>query len=35
MKLYSLERVQRLPVSLEAAWEFFSSPLNLARITPA
>jgi len=32
--LYTLERVQRLPVSLEEAWAFFSAPKNLADITP-
>ncbi len=25
---------QRMPVSMEDAWDFFSSPANLARITP-
>ena len=34
MKTYRLERTQFLPVSLESAWEFFSSPLNLPSITP-
>ena len=34
MFLYSLKRVQRLPISLEQAWDFFSSPLNLGKITP-
>jgi ligand-binding SRPBCC domain-containing protein len=33
-KLYTLERVQRLPVSIEEAWAFFSAPKNLADITP-
>jgi ligand-binding SRPBCC domain-containing protein len=33
-KLYTLERVQRLPVSLKEAWAFFSSPKNLSDITP-
>ncbi|MEZ4760273.1 MAG: hypothetical protein R2810_10840 [Flavobacteriales bacterium] len=28
-----LQREQFLPVSLEEAWEFFSTPRNLARIT--
>lgn len=32
--MYTLERIQRLPVSLEEAWEFFQSPGNLATITP-
>lgn len=34
MTLRSLHRVQSLPVSLPAAWDFFSDPANLARITP-
>jgi ligand-binding SRPBCC domain-containing protein len=35
MKIYKIRRIQFLPVSLEDAWNFFSSPVNLARITPA
>lgn len=34
-KVYSLKTVQVLPISLEAAWDFFSSPANLKEITPA
>ncbi len=34
MKAYQLQFVQKMPVSLEKAWDFFSSPLNLAKITP-
>ena len=34
MKTYSLKLKQNIPVSLDKAWEFFSSPLNLAKITP-
>ncbi|MES2657377.1 MAG: SRPBCC family protein [Verrucomicrobiota bacterium] len=34
MKLYTLVQEQRLPVSREAAWEFFSTPRNLDEITP-
>lgn len=34
MSIYTLQRVQRLPISLEEAWDFFSSPLNLSKITP-
>jgi ligand-binding SRPBCC domain-containing protein len=34
MRIYSLKRVQNIPTTLEKAWDFFSSPLNLARITP-
>lgn len=33
-KVYRLEAKQKLPISLEKAWEFFSSPKNLATITP-
>lgn len=33
-KVYSLKTVQRIPVSLQQAWEFFSNPANLASITP-
>ncbi len=32
--LYQLYRKQVLPISLEEAWEFFSSPFNLKKITP-
>ena len=32
--MYVLERTQELPVSVAQAWEFFSSPHNLAKITP-
>lgn len=35
MAVYTLKRVQKLPVSLEEAWAFFSSPGNLKEITPA
>ena len=34
MKLYVIKRNQLLPITLEQAWEFFSSPRNLSRITP-
>jgi ligand-binding SRPBCC domain-containing protein len=34
MKLYTLYREQKLNISLEEAWEFFSSPSNLKKITP-
>jgi ligand-binding SRPBCC domain-containing protein len=34
MKLYTLERTQRLPIGIEEAWGFFSDPHNLPRITP-
>lgn len=35
MKSYHLEFSQKIPISLKEAWDFFSSPLNLAKITPA
>lgn len=34
MRLYSLRTQQRLPLSLEEAWSFFSDPANLQEITP-
>ena len=34
MKTYTVKFEQKLPISLEQAWDFFSSPLNLAKITP-
>ncbi len=35
MSVHSIKRVQRLPITLEKAWDFFSNPLNLKEITPA
>jgi ligand-binding SRPBCC domain-containing protein len=32
--LKQLERTQWLPISLDEAWDFFSSPKNLNEITP-
>jgi ligand-binding SRPBCC domain-containing protein len=34
MKIYQLSRKQILPLTMEEAWEFFSSPHNLSKITP-
>jgi len=34
MKVYRLERKQVLPISMDLAWDFFSSPKNLNEITP-
>jgi ligand-binding SRPBCC domain-containing protein len=34
-KVYSLKTIQHIPVSLEEAWDFFSSPANLKEITPS
>ena len=33
-KVYDLKFTQVLPVSIRAAWEFFSNPANLQAITP-
>ncbi|MEO6721940.1 MAG: SRPBCC family protein [Ferruginibacter sp.] len=33
-KVYSLKRIQKIPVSIDVAWDFFSSANNLANITP-
>ncbi len=32
--MHRLEAVQKLPISLEKAWDYFSSPKNLREITP-
>ena len=34
MKTYVLKTEQAIPISLNEAWEFFSSPLNLEKLTP-
>lgn len=34
MAAHSIKTVQKIPVSLEKAWEFFSNPANLQAITP-
>lgn len=34
MAVYTLQRSIQLPVSLEKAWDFFSDPANLKKITP-
>ncbi|WP_231491923.1 SRPBCC family protein [Pedobacter sp. Leaf170] len=34
MKTYRIEFTQKIPVDMDTAWDFFSSPLNLAEITP-
>ncbi len=34
MKLFSLQYSQKLPISQQEAWAFFSDPANLAAITP-
>ncbi|WP_299061964.1 SRPBCC family protein [uncultured Polaribacter sp.] len=34
MKIYTFHRKQKLPITLDQAWEFLSSPKNLKTITP-
>ena len=34
MKLYQLKTKQKLPISVDKAWDFFSNPKNLKEITP-
>jgi ligand-binding SRPBCC domain-containing protein len=34
MKVYTLKRKQFLPLTISEAWDFFSTPKNLSRITP-
>ncbi len=34
MATFTLKRIQRLPISLDHAWDFFSAPDNLKVITP-
>lgn len=33
-KVYSLKKVQVLPIDIQQAWDFFSTPSNLKLITP-
>jgi ligand-binding SRPBCC domain-containing protein len=34
VKTYQLKTTQKIPIRLAEAWAFFSSPLNLGKITP-
>lgn len=34
MKIYTLHTIQKIPISLQEAWEFLSNPKNLKTITP-
>jgi len=34
MKIYRLHSLQELPISMDQAWDFLSSPANLSVITP-
>ena len=33
--MYTLERTQRIPISIKEAWNFFQNPGNLSKITPS
>jgi ligand-binding SRPBCC domain-containing protein len=33
-KVYSIKTIQKMPINLEMAWDFFSKPDNLKDITP-
>lgn len=33
-KVYSFKKVQLIPTTIDTAWDFFATPVNLARITP-
>lgn len=35
MAAHSIKTVQKIPISLEEAWAFFSNPANLQAITPS
>ncbi|RED48251.1 SRPBCC family protein [Seonamhaeicola aphaedonensis] len=34
MKIYTLHRKQKIPISVDEAWDFLSDPKNLKTITP-
>jgi ligand-binding SRPBCC domain-containing protein len=34
MKIYTLHQKQKLPISLDKAWEFLCNPSNLSKLTP-
>ena len=34
LTLYTLHKIQKLPITLQEAWDFISAPKNLAVITP-
>ena len=34
MPAHSIKTIQKIPISLEQAWDFFSNPANLQAITP-
>lgn len=35
MKIYTIKRTQFIPATVDEAWSFFSTPANLAKITPS
>lgn len=35
MKVYKLEKKQQVKANLDQAWDYFSTPLNLSKITPS
>lgn len=35
MKVYTFKRTQILPITITEAWDFFSTPKNLSKITPS
>ncbi|WP_431158203.1 SRPBCC family protein [Winogradskyella poriferorum] len=34
MKIYTLHKTQKLPISLDEAWNFLCNPANLSKLTP-
>ena len=34
MKIYTLHKTQKLPISIDEAWEILSNPKNLSELTP-
>ena len=35
MKIYTLHKTQKLPITLDQAWEFLCNPANLSKLTPS
>ncbi|MFI8380170.1 cell division inhibitor [Leeuwenhoekiella sp. NPDC079379] len=35
MKIYNLHSIQKLPISLDEAWDFLTNPRNLEMLTPS
>ena len=34
MKIYTLQKTQKLPISVDEAWTFLCNPANLSKLTP-